>query len=349
MGEHLEDGPVEPLRRDRGKPQPHDPHVETLEKGNHVLEVGLSQPHKDPIHDADGRQNGHHGCPELPTDRAEKDRHPQNSEGADLHQDAGVNHAHGSGCGDMAYGRPGMKRPDAREDPEAEVKEDEGEPLLPGRQGPWLHEGHDVEGVQPRDHRKIDDAGKDQGASRQKVEKELECAVLLSRRSPDGDERIHGEERNVVPDKEKEEIHAHEEAEDAEHEHEGKGKELLDPSPQLPHRENAGEVHNPGEQDQGKVEAVRPVEVMNSQRFHPKQFLHELQAPKRPVICAKDIDGKRQSDPGKAPGSTPLTRVSRSRGMKRMIRRPATQLRRMAERYGKWASSMLICLPYETS
>jgi hypothetical protein len=190
-----------------------------------------------------------------------------------------------------------MKRPDAREDPEAKVEEDEGKPLLPWRQGPWLHEGHNVEGVQPRDHREIHDSGKDQGASRQKVEKKLECPILLSCRSPDGDERIHGEERNVVPDKEEEEIHAHEEAEDAEHQHEGKGKELLDSSPQLPHGQNACEVHNPGEQDQGKVEAIRPVEVVDTQRFDPKQFLHELQAPMRPVIRAKDIDGKRQSDP----------------------------------------------------
>ena len=128
----------------------------------------------------------------------------------------------------------------------------------------------------PETHREIHNAGKDQGASRQKVKKELQRPVLLSCRSPDGDERIHGEKGDVVPDKEKEEIHAHEEAEDAKDEHKGKSKELLDPSLQFPHGQNAGEVHNPGEQNQRKAEAVRPVEIVNSQRLHPKQFLHEL-------------------------------------------------------------------------
>ena len=296
MGEHLEDGPVEPLRRDGGEPQPHDPHVGDAGKGNHVLEVALSQPHKDPIDDADGRQNGHHGRPVLPTYGAEKDRHPQDSEGPNLHEDTCMNHAHRGGSGHVAHGRPRMKRPDARENPEAEVKEDEGELLLSRRQGPRLHEGQDVESLQPRGHRQIHDAGENQGASRQKIKEKLEGPVLLARRSPDGNKRIHGEERDVVPDKEEEEIHAHEEAEDPEYEHEGKGEELLDPAPQLPHGQNAGEVHNPGEEDQGKVEAVRPIEIMDSQRFHPPQFLYELQATTSPVICAIDIDGESQGD-----------------------------------------------------
>ena len=79
----------------------------------------------------------------------------------------------------MAYGRPRMKRPDAREDSEAEIKEDEGEPLLPWRQGPWLHEGHDVEAMQPRGHREIDDSRQDEGAPCQDVKEKLECPVLL--------------------------------------------------------------------------------------------------------------------------------------------------------------------------
>jgi hypothetical protein len=39
---------------------------------------------------------------------------------------------------------------------------------------------------------------------------------------------------------------------------------------------------------------------MNSPRLHPKQFLYELKASMRPVIRAKNIDGKRQSDPGES-------------------------------------------------
>jgi hypothetical protein len=88
----------------------------------------------------------------------------------------------------------GQRKIATREDSKAEVKEDEGKPLLPGRQGPWLHEGHDVEGVQPRGHREIHDSGKDQGASRQEIKEELKCSVLLACRSPDGNEWIHGEE-----------------------------------------------------------------------------------------------------------------------------------------------------------
>jgi hypothetical protein len=42
-----------------------------------------------------------------------------------------------------------VKGPDAGENPETEVEEEESELLLPWREDAWLHEGHNVEGIQP--------------------------------------------------------------------------------------------------------------------------------------------------------------------------------------------------------
>jgi hypothetical protein len=57
-------------------------------------------------------------------------------------------------------------------------------------------------------------------------------------------------------------------------------------------------MHYPGKQEHGKVEAVRPIEIMDPQRFHPENSLYELQTSKCPIVRTIDIDRERQSDPG---------------------------------------------------
>ena len=175
--------------------------------------------------------------------------------------------------------RPGVERPDAGQDAETQIEKEKGQFLLKGRKGPGLHECDDIKGVQTRFYKEIEDGRKDQGASRQQIEEQLHGAVLLPGGAPDQDQGEHGKERDIVPDEDKEEIQAHEEAEDAHYQQEIQGKELLDPFLQLPHGQHPGKVHDAGQKQQGQIETVGSVEIVDAQRFHPEDLLHELEAP----------------------------------------------------------------------
>ena len=59
-------------------------------------------------------------APKVEALREQIDGDPERAVGAEFHHDAGEQHRAGRRRGDMAGGRPGVQRPDAREDGEPE-------------------------------------------------------------------------------------------------------------------------------------------------------------------------------------------------------------------------------------
>jgi hypothetical protein len=80
------------------------------------------------------------GAQILPAFRAQEDAHPQDAEGADLHQHAGVDHGHRRGCGHMPHRRPGVKGKHAGQDAEADVQQQKCQALLKWRKAVPLHQ-----------------------------------------------------------------------------------------------------------------------------------------------------------------------------------------------------------------
>jgi hypothetical protein len=116
--------------------------------------------------------------------------------------------------------------------------------------------------------------------------------------TPYGDERVHGEERDIVPDKEKEEVHAHKKAENPRDQQEEKAEEFLYPMIQFPHGQNACEMDDAGEKNEGEIEAVRSVEVGNSQRWNPRDLFDELETSLGLVVGQKRDSGQNERNAG---------------------------------------------------
>ena len=182
--------------------------------------------------------------------------------------------------------------------PKPMIQQQEGELLLERGEGPRPHEGRDVEARPPRRHVQVDDRRQNERAAREQVQGELHRAVLLARAAPHGDQQVHGEEGDVVPDEDEEQIEAHEEPEDPGDEQEVERVELLHPVFELPHAEHPGEEDDPGQQDHGQAEPVGGVEVADAERRHPGDALGELQPRPARVVRAEDDERQRQRQAG---------------------------------------------------
>ena len=117
MGKHLEDGAVHAVDGHGGQAEPDDAHVGNAGIANHIFQIGLLQADKDAIDNSNGGQQRHELRPILPPFRAQKNRDPQNAEGADLHQDPGMDHRYRSGRGETLdmiapHVAPGVKTAD---------------------------------------------------------------------------------------------------------------------------------------------------------------------------------------------------------------------------------------------
>ena len=150
-------------------------------------------------------------------------------------------------------------------------------------------------------------------------------------------EGIHGKERDIIPDKDKEKIQTHEEAEDARYQQEVKGKELFDPFPQLPHGENSGKMNYAGQEQQGQIETIRSVEIVDAQGFNPQDLLHELKSPLGSVIGDEEIDGEQKGHAGKDRADPADQGLSLSRDKKdnQKTRQATEQDRRQAGESGQ--------------
>ncbi len=143
----------------------------------------------------------------------------------------------------------------------------------------------------------IEDGWQNERASGQQIKGQLHGAVFFTGTAPDGDERVHGKEGDIVPDKDEEEIHAHENAEDSCHQQEGESEELLNPGLQLPHGEHPGKEDDTGEHEHGQVKTVRRIEVVDAHGLDPEHLLHELETSLGFVVREEKIDGEHHGDP----------------------------------------------------
>ena len=207
-------------------------------------------------------------APGSEAEREEGHRDAEAAVGAELHDDSGEQHGGGGGRGDVAGGRPGVEGPQAGEDREADEDQREGQHLevrrevavRRGRGATWCGAGDDVGG---------DEADQHHGAADEGVERELHGAVLATRRAPDGDQEVLGDDDDLVEDEEQEEVEAEEDAVDRADEQQVEGEELFGAVLDVPGEEDAGDGDDPGEQDEGEADAVGGEVVLDAEGRDP--------------------------------------------------------------------------------
>ena len=124
----------------------------------------------------------------------------------------------------------------------------------------------------------VDDGRQDQGAAGQQVEGQLHGPVFFAGAAPDGDQQIHGKQRDIEPDENEKKIQAHEQAEHTGHQQKNQREELFDAQLQLPHGQDGGKKDDAGQQQHGQGEPVHRVEIGNAQRGNPRDPFDELVA-----------------------------------------------------------------------
>ena len=100
-----------------------------------------------------------------------------------------------------------------------------------------------------------DDVGRDEAdqhhrAADEGVERKLHGGVFATRRTPDGDQEVLGDDHDLVEDEEQEEIEAEKDAVDGADQQQVEGEELLGAVLDVPGEENAGDRDDAGEQEQ---------------------------------------------------------------------------------------------------
>src|ERR1035441_7371166 len=168
----------------------------------------------------------------------------------------------------MAGRGPGVKRPEAGENCEANKDQGEHEHLKVGRErvtgevaeGHRLRSGDDVRG---------DEADEDHRTADEGVEHQLHRAIFTSRGAPDSDKEVFGDNDDFVKDEKKEQVVAEKHAVDGANEHKVKREEFLGAIFNVPGEENAGDGDDAGKQDEGETDAIYRQVILDAERRNP--------------------------------------------------------------------------------
>ena len=117
---HLQHGAGNAEHIGRRQPEQHEAHVAHARIADDEFEIALPQRDRRGVNNSDDGENRDPFAPHLETERKEIHRHAQRAVGAKLHHDAGEQHRTGGRRGDVTGRRPGVQRPDAGENGEAE-------------------------------------------------------------------------------------------------------------------------------------------------------------------------------------------------------------------------------------
>ena len=142
----------------------------------------------------------------------------------------------------------------------------------------------------------IEYCGQNERAPGKQVQRQLHCSVFFSCATPYGDQRVHREQRDVIPDKHPEKIHRHEHAVYTGDQQEYEREKFLYPVLELPHCPDSGKQDDGGKQQHGKVYPVYAVEPVYPEALHPQDPLDELQSALLVIVCKVEPDAEDQSD-----------------------------------------------------
>ena len=188
-------------------------------------------------------------APRSKAKRKQRHGHAQAAIGAQLHHHPGKQHGGRRGCGNVAGRRPGVQRPHAGEDREADKYQRKRRHLKVERK--WEpgqvaerrahYAGRDIRRDQPDQHHRAPGEG---------VEHKLHRSILAPRRSPDCDQKILRDNDNLVEHEEEKQIVAEKYAIHRANQQQEKRKEFLGPVLNVPGEKNAGDGNNPRQQQQ---------------------------------------------------------------------------------------------------
>ena len=123
VGKHLQHGPGQADRVQRGNAHQHISHVADAGIADNILQVPLGHGGNGPVDNIDRPQANQHRHPGGRPLRQQHHSHPDDAESPQFHQHSGVEHTDPGGRGHMAVRRPGMKGPQAGQYPEPNHKE----------------------------------------------------------------------------------------------------------------------------------------------------------------------------------------------------------------------------------
>ncbi len=209
-------------------------------------------------------------------------------------------------------GRPRVERPDAGEDPEADVERQE-DPLL--QRGAERHrlQRHERERVGSARDIQRENADEDERRPEEQVQRQLHRGVFLRadagpphrpaedplrldvpRRSPDADEQVHRQHGDLVEEEEDEQIQRDEHAVDARDQQEEQRVELLPALLHRPRREHAREDDDRREQRKQRAHPVDAQQVRDPQRRDQLHLLAELESGRGAVVLHVDHERRDQ-------------------------------------------------------
>ncbi len=300
---HLQHGAIEPNLRQRHQSEQNKTHMRNAGIADDKLEVALHQRHAGPVNNADERQQREDlpprsqpqnaESPRIETGRKEHHGDAQTAISAKLHHHAGQQHRGGRGRGRVACRRPGVERPHAGQYRESHEYQREKSHLKVCRKvisGERLEAHARPAGNRPRRHH----PRQDKSTARERIESQLHRRIfalaanlraraVAGRRSPDRDQKILRNNRDLIKHKQQKQIEAEKHAVHAADQHQIKREEILRALLDVPGKENPRRRRNAGQQDQREADAVRGQIVGNTQLRNPRHPCDRDQLPRPPV------------------------------------------------------------------
>ena len=269
MGKHVQDRTRQADIVQSGHAQEHISHVAGAAVPDDVLGIARVVGHVPAVQNAADAEDGrdrHQGVRRLGQNLKIG---PDDREMPELHQDSGVQHARGRGSGRVPDRRPGMQRPERRDRGKTEEAQQPDDRCQGAVEMRFFGENRDVEGMESRElvnkqnaHQGQDcSGGQEQGelhggvffAVAGKIEDEAwgvpqilafrtgHFEISLGVAAPDAKQRIHGDDRHLIEEVQKDQIQRDIDADGRAGEHQQKRVKLLGPVLDVPRDEDTGE------------------------------------------------------------------------------------------------------------
>ena len=187
VGDHLVDGARDSRLVQRRHPEHHDSHVGHRGVRDQVLDVLLPAGAQSAVNDVDHRDEADEPRELMRGLGKEPEADTQDAVRAQLHQDARVHHRPGGGRRGVPVRRPGMEGPDAGQNAETDVEEQEERAAQAAREG-RLRQRYVVECAAAQLLAPLDpqekDADEDERRPGQEVQRQLHGAISISPKGP---------------------------------------------------------------------------------------------------------------------------------------------------------------------
>ena len=300
VGNHAEEGRVDPQRGEGGDAEHDETHVGHRREGDQPLHVGLGETAEGTVDDADDGEDADDRRPLLRSLGQDRNGDAHEAVGTEFQQDRGQNHRALGGRLGMGVGQPGVEREHRHLDREAHEHAGEDPDLgVLGQLATVLHQVRDGEALRAGLDEQGDERHQHQGRTEHRVEEELQRGVLTVLAAPHSDHEVHRQQHHFEEDEEENQVLGDEGARHADLQHEHEDEEGLgvarlgDVVPRIDHHQQ-GDDH--GEDVEGQADPVEADRVRRLDRLDPLAGGEELEIT-RPVVVELDegVDAHGQS------------------------------------------------------